>query len=108
MLFLPFHFRFRACAPSDNREYIEKMTIDESKEMTPYWGVTTDNYTKVVCSDHCMIELVMSWRMMLIEESGKKKYMGQRICEICETKKKISDILKKGDFQHGAVLYDCR
>ena len=87
---------------SDDREYIGKMTIDESKEKTPYWGVTTDNGTKVVYSDHCMMELVMNWRIMLVEEAGKKKFMGRKeYGEFARAldERKVSDILKKGDFQ---------
>ncbi len=61
----------------EDRSYIRSMEIDENKNITPYWKTKEEN-PRITYADHCMMKLVIDWKMMLVETVNSRKYMGNK------------------------------
>ena len=62
---------------NDDKDYIQKIYIDEEKNMTPYW-ITKEEDQRIIYADHCMMMMIIDWKMMLVETAVNKKYMGKK------------------------------
>ncbi len=87
---------------NDDKPYIQGMEIDENKNMTPYW-VTREENPRTIYADHCMMRLIIDWKMMLVDTANNRKFMGKKeygnfTKEINE--KRVSKILEmEGEFK---------
>ena len=85
----------------DDRRYLQMMSIDENKEITPFW-VTNETERRWIYSDHCMITVGLNWIMKLQDEKPPK-YMGKKGLETMSRELddlKVSQIIQEDDFEN--------